>query len=108
MSDSDPIALMEYLIDQFNKRNLGFIELNETSTWEIKTYQAKIDAFYKDKSYKSLREHLRPKFKGTWIANWYFDRDNANVAIKRMNVIWFHLATSFAKTIILLRNSKKE
>lgn len=83
MSDSDPIALMEYLIEEFNKRNLGFLEVNETSSFDIKTYQAKLEAFYKDKPFKSIREAFRGKFKGTWIANWGFNRDSANEAIEK-------------------------
>lgn len=55
MSDDDPIGLTEYLINEFNRRNLGFMEVNETSTVDFSTIERKWDSFYKDKPFKSLR-----------------------------------------------------
>ena len=53
MSDSDPIALYSYLIQELNKKGILFIECNDNG------YEG----------HSSIHATLRPKFHGLWIAN---------------------------------------
>lgn len=85
MSDSDPFALMEYLMEQFNARKLGFLEVNEAIIWDDingDKYKAKVKEFYGDRPYQTMRHGFRSKFNGAWIANFGFKRDTAEAAIQ--------------------------
>jgi len=58
LRESNPEALMEYLMKEFNKRNLGFVEVNENfNTSEDRPLNNKLSKTY------------RKNFNGTWISN---------------------------------------
>jgi 2,4-dienoyl-CoA reductase-like NADH-dependent reductase (Old Yellow Enzyme family) len=61
MSDSDPLELFDYLLGEFNQRNLSFIEL----------YEGEYKPKEEDKiEYKgSFAATFKRKFNGTFIAN---------------------------------------
>ena len=84
MSDSDPFALFDYLIEQFNIRKLGFLEVNEAIIWDDingDKYQAKVKEVYGDKEFKTMRHGYKSKFNGAWIANFGFKKDTAEAAL---------------------------
>ena len=66
MSDTDPISLYKYLLQELNKRGILFVECNDNGY---------------DKT-KSLHALLRPTFKGYWIANGGFTKESASQILK--------------------------
>jgi len=38
LHDSDPLALTTYLFEQFNKKGIAFVEVNEAVTFDPSTY----------------------------------------------------------------------
>ena len=79
--DSQGIALNEYVIEGLNKRNIAFIEIDEALSHD-QSDSEKRAKYYAGKEKKSIRAHLRPLFKGTYIANFRFNKDTANAAIE--------------------------
>lgn len=61
MNDSDPFALVEYLLKKFNERNLSFVEVNENWSFnpDPKVRDERHALFYTDKPYKTIREGFR-------------------------------------------------
>lgn len=82
MTDSDPFALMEYLINELNARKISFLEVNEALTFDDSTNAEKKERIYAGKDKKTIREHFKSKFNGVWIANYKFTRDLANADIE--------------------------
>jgi len=82
MSDSDAFGLMEYLIQEFNTRKLGFIEVNESPSFDDATYQEKGERFYAQYEKKSIRENFKDKFSGVWISNFKLDFESGNAIIE--------------------------
>jgi len=64
MEDSNPDALLAAIIEELNKRNVSFIQMNEGPMIGL---QNDITAV-KDK----YCERFRNSFKGTWIGNFGF------------------------------------
>lgn len=69
MSDSDPFALMDYLIDQFNKKGLAFLEVNEGLAMD-RTDAEKREVFWRGHEKKTIRENFKHKFNGAFISNY--------------------------------------
>lgn len=69
MYDSDPLALTEYLIEQFNQKGIAFLEVNEALSLD-KTDPEKREAFWRGHEKKTIRENYRHKFNGTFISNY--------------------------------------
>ena len=71
MSESNPISLMDYMIEELNNREIAFVEVNEgISFLDDRINQEKTAAFFAERSEKSLREIYKKKFKGAWITNY--------------------------------------
>ena len=66
MSDSDPIALYSYFIEELNKKNILFIECKDNGYERI----------------SSIHSKLRPLFNGLLIANGGFVQESASKIIK--------------------------
>jgi N-ethylmaleimide reductase len=76
--DTNPIATTEYLINQFNQRQLAFIEVNEMNI----DSDPKFKELHPPQHFEGLLcERFRKQFKGVWIANGNFDLDKAIYAI---------------------------
>ena len=91
MKDSNPIGLMDYLIEQFNQRGIAFVEVNEgfchDGARQVKhddeTDGEKRQRFFADHKEKSFRDMYSPKFSGLWISNWQFTFEKAHDAVSK-------------------------
>ena len=82
VSDSDPYATVEYLVDQYNKRGIAFLEIKEEISFlSLEDHDEKAAQFYADKKEKSFREAFKSKFNGLMIANYRMTQETANKAI---------------------------
>jgi N-ethylmaleimide reductase len=68
--DSDPFGLVDYLIEELNKRNIAFIEFSEAITFDPATAAEKAEKLWAGKEHKSFREIYKSKFNGAWITNY--------------------------------------
>jgi N-ethylmaleimide reductase len=69
-SDINPEETLGYVIDQLNKRNVGFLEVSEGLNTGSNNDITTIKETY-SKNFKKL-------FKGTWISNYGYTQDVAN------------------------------
>lgn len=60
MEDKDPNATMSYLIGEFNKRNLAFLEVKEGTRDGAGPIENQVD---------TQKEKFKKTFNGTWISN---------------------------------------
>lgn len=67
MSDSDIFGLLDYLFEEFNKRNLAFVEINEALSFDPRANKDLAASFWADKKQKSICEIYKPKFTGVLI-----------------------------------------
>eukprot|EP00347_Sterkiella_histriomuscorum_P001145 403373155 len=72
-SDSDVFGLHDYLFEQFNKKNIAFVEVNEALSMDPATNPEKTERFWSKYEKKSIREIYKPKFNGTFITNYQLD-----------------------------------
>ena len=80
MADEDPVALTDYLIEKFNEKDLGFVELTEGFSLEGRDTQLRRE-FYKDRPEKSFREIFKKKFKNVWVTNYALTQETGNKAL---------------------------
>jgi N-ethylmaleimide reductase len=73
MHDSSPLVILEYLLNEFNRRNLAFVEVNEGyiigGVNDIKDVP------------KRVCEQFKSKFTGKWITNFGYNKQTGNEAI---------------------------
>jgi N-ethylmaleimide reductase len=83
MEDSDPFALMDYLVDELNKRNVAFIEFSEAISFNPETIKVKAAKIWAGRKERSFREIFKPKFRGAWITNYQMEFDSGNEIIAK-------------------------
>ena len=73
MNDSNPLQIFEYLLNEFNRRHIAFLEVNEgyaiTAVNDIKSVSERVC------------EKLKSKFTGKWITNFGYTKVTGNEAI---------------------------
>ena len=90
MYDSDPVTLMEHMIDKLNSKNIGYLHVVEIGSFDH-------EAETKKKGYPirnfngTIRRTLKHKFKGTWITNtgMTFDLGNKSLIDNEADLIAF-------------------
>jgi N-ethylmaleimide reductase len=98
---------MEYLVDQFNQRNILFVELNEALTFAVEKPEVR-EKLFGDKEKKTMRENIKDKFKGAWIANKGFTRVTANEAIEKGNTDLVSFGHLYVENTNLVEKFAKE
>jgi len=81
MGDSDIFGLLDYLFEEFNKRNLAFVEVNECFAFDI-SHVEKSQKFWADRKEKSIREVYKPKFNGVFISNFGLTFESATKIVE--------------------------
>lgn len=68
MSDTDPIGLFTYVVEELEKKKVGLLEVSENFTFDA-TNDELSAAFFANLEHKNIRSYLRPKFSGAYMDN---------------------------------------
>jgi hypothetical protein len=74
MHDSHPGILMHHLIEEANKINLSFVEVNEGGKFEWEVECKHVNKHPAN----TIRGNFKKDFNGAWIANFGFTRETGN------------------------------
>eukprot|EP00347_Sterkiella_histriomuscorum_P010872 403374598 len=81
LSDSDPIALYQYVVKQLSERKVAFIEVAEYFTFDATNAEIQ-ERFFANLEHKNIRAFLKPHFSGAYIANTGYDQQRSNDTIR--------------------------
>ncbi|CDW86132.1 nadh:flavin oxidoreductase [Stylonychia lemnae] len=82
MSDSNPFELFTYLLEQASKKGIAFVEVNEGISFDAADHATKLVKHLANQTKKTVREILKPHFKGTYISNFKHEYDSATQVIQ--------------------------
>lgn len=82
MLTSDPLELLGAALDVLNAKNVAFVEVSESFTFDESN--AKLhEEFWARQEKDSLRSTFKNKFKGAWITNFQQTQASGNAAIEK-------------------------
>ncbi|CDW72532.1 fad fmn-binding family protein [Stylonychia lemnae] len=94
-ADSDPFSLYSYFIEQLNKRQVAFLEINEAISLDPAQEKVKHQEIFGSRKEKSLREIFKPQFSGLFITNYKLTFEKSNEILQKGHADLCSFGTSY-------------